>query len=71
MPRAVLDALGAAPGESVMVGDNANDVAVAHALNMPIILRADGYTPTPAAELGADAIINHFAELPEALMRFS
>ena len=52
-----------------MVGDNANDVAVARALGVPVILRADGYTQVPAADLGADAIIGHFAELPTALAR--
>jgi phosphoglycolate phosphatase len=54
-----------------MVGDNANDVAVARALGVPVILRADGYTRVPAADLGADAIIGHFTELPNALARFS
>jgi len=69
MLRAVLDALRVSADAAVMVGDNANDVAVARALNVPVILRADGYTATPAADLGADAIIDHFAELPEALIR--
>ncbi len=69
MLQAVLDAVRVPANAAAMVGDNANDVAVAHALNVPIILRADGYTPTPAAELGADAIIDHFAELSDALAR--
>jgi phosphoglycolate phosphatase len=71
MLQAVLDAVRVPPNAAAMVGDNANDVAVARALGVPVILRADGYTPIPAAELGADAIIDHFAELPAALARFS
>ena len=71
MLQAVLDTVGAAPGESVMVGDNANDVAVARALGVPVIVRAGGYTPLSPAELGADAIIDHFAELREVLARLS
>jgi len=69
MLQAALDALGAPADAAVMVGDNANDVAVARALRVPVIVRADGYTATPAADLGADAIIDQFAELPEALVR--
>jgi phosphoglycolate phosphatase len=43
--HAVLDALGAKPAETVMVGDNANDVGAARATGIPVILRAGGYTP--------------------------
>jgi phosphoglycolate phosphatase len=71
MLGAVLDALRVPADAAVMVGDNANDVAVARALGVPVILRADGYTRVPAADLGADAIIGHFTELPNALARFS
>ena len=69
MLRAVLDALRVPADAAVMVGDNANDVAVARALGVPVILRADGYTRIPAADLGADAIIDRFAELPNTLAR--
>jgi phosphoglycolate phosphatase len=69
MLQAVLDAVRVPPNAAAMVGDNANDVAVARALGVPVILRADGYTRVPAAELGADAIIDHFAELPDVLAR--
>lgn len=66
---AVLHALDRSPSEAVMVGDNANDVAVARAAGVPIILRANGYTRTPANDLGADLVIDTFTELPEALTR--
>ena len=50
-----------------MVGDTENDVAVARNLGVPVIVVAYGYTRVPAAELGADRVIERFAELPEAI----
>lgn len=67
--QAVLDALHCDARATVMVGDNANDVAVARAAGVPIILRAGGYTRIPAADLGADQVIATFADLPAALAR--
>ena len=63
--------LGAAPGRAVMVGDSANDVAAARDAGLPVVLVSFGYTATPAAELGADAVIDAFAALPDALARLS
>jgi phosphoglycolate phosphatase len=64
---AAVGALGAKPDQAVMVGDNANDVQAARAAGLPVILRAGGYTSVAAAELGADAVVEGFAELPAAL----
>ncbi|MBI3452562.1 MAG: phosphoglycolate phosphatase [Rhodospirillales bacterium] len=61
---AVLDQLGAAPAAALMVGDSMNDVAVARAAKVPVVAVSFGYTKVPAAELGADALIDDFAELP-------
>ena len=58
-----LDLLGATADRAVMIGDSANDVAVARAAGVPAIVVRYGYTRTPVEELGADAIIAHFAEL--------
>jgi len=58
-----LDLLGATADRAVMIGDSANDVAVARAAGVPAIVVRYGYTRTPVEELGADAIITHFAEL--------
>ena len=66
---AVIERLGAAPAEAVMVGDNANDVQSARAAGVPVIIRAGGYTRVPTPELGADAVIATFAELPAVLDR--
>ena len=64
---AALEAMGVPPERAVMVGDSANDVAAARAAGLPVVLVSFGYTTIPAAELGADALIDHFTALPEAL----
>ncbi len=58
---------GAAPGVAVMLGDSANDILAAKAAGLPSIAIAHGYGGTPARELGADRVIESFAELPAAL----
>lgn len=64
---ATLEALSASPAEAVMVGDSANDVAVARGLGIPCLLVSFGYTTKPARELGADRVIDRFDELVSAL----
>jgi len=58
-----LDLLGAAADQALMIGDSINDVAVAHAAGVPVVVVRYGYTRTPVEELGADAIIERFDEL--------
>ena len=58
---------GGDPGRAIMVGDSLTDLDAARATGVPCILTTFGYTPTPAAELGADALIEHFDELPAAI----
>lgn len=50
--------------KGIMIGDSVTDVATARAANAPVILVSYGYTPEPAAKLGADAVTDHFAEIP-------
>lgn len=64
---AVLAELAVEPAAAVMIGDSRNDVATARGLGVPCILVSFGYTSIPARELGADAVIDHFAELPAAV----
>jgi phosphoglycolate phosphatase len=60
----VIEALCATSETVVLVGDSATDVALARAGKLrAVILRAGGYSPQPAADLGADAVIQHFDEL--------
>ncbi len=63
--------LAVTPARGVMIGDSANDVAAARNAGLPVVLVSYGYTPVPAADLGADAVIDHFDELPGALARLA
>ena len=64
---AALAALGATADDGAMVGDNANDVAAARAAGLPVVVVSYGYPRGPAEDLGADLVIDSFAELPQAL----
>jgi len=66
---AVLGQMGAGPGRALMVGDSETDVAVARNAGVPVALVDFGYSARPAAELGADAVISSFDELPGLLDR--
>ncbi|WP_119678130.1 phosphoglycolate phosphatase [Indioceanicola profundi] len=59
--------LGFSPDGAVMVGDNGNDVAAARAAGIPIVAVSYGYPRMPVSELGADRVIDRFADLPGAL----
>ena len=61
----VLSDLGGA-GPAVMVGDSITDVQTARNARVPVVLVSYGYTPEPAATLGADALVDHFADVPAA-----
>lgn len=52
---------------AIMVGDGAADVGAARALGVPVVLLAHGYSATPVAELGADAVARAFDDLPGVL----
>jgi phosphoglycolate phosphatase len=58
-----LDLLGASASQAVMIGDSANDVAVARAAGVPALIVRYGYTRIPAEELGADAVIDSFDDI--------
>jgi phosphoglycolate phosphatase len=51
-------------GSGIMIGDSITDVATARAAKAPVILVSYGYTPEPADSLGADAVTDHFTEIP-------
>lgn len=68
---AVLRRLGVEPGHAAFVGDSENDLLAARAAGLPCVLVAFGYTRTPARDLGAEAVIEAFAELPGALARLA
>jgi phosphoglycolate phosphatase len=61
--------LGGSAGRAVMIGDSENDASVAHAAAVPLILMRYGYARAAPETLGADAVLEHFAELPATLER--
>ncbi len=54
-------------GPAVMIGDSITDLNTARAAGAPCILMSYGFTPVPASELGADIVLDDFAQLPAAL----
>jgi phosphoglycolate phosphatase len=69
-PRHLLDtisALGGNPASAVLIGDSETDVKTARAANVPVVVVSFGYTEIPPRELGADAVIDHFDALEQAL----
>jgi phosphoglycolate phosphatase len=52
------------PARSLMVGDSAADIGSAHAAGAPCAIVSFGYTDTAPELLGADAVFDHFDELP-------
>jgi phosphoglycolate phosphatase len=66
-PRHILELVRLAGGEhsgAIMVGDSEVDAGAAKAAGIPFIAVEFGYARAPAAELGADAVMTHFEELP-------
>lgn len=66
---AALEPLGATPADAVMVGDSLNDVCAGRAAGLPVVAVSWGYGPVPAAELGADALVDRFTDVPAAIAR--
>ena len=61
--------LGARPEASAMIGDNENDAAAARSAAVPVVLVRYGYARVEPESLAADALLDHFSELPGALER--
>ena len=56
-------------GAFAMVGDSSYDVRAARNARVPVVALSFGYNDLPVADLGADAVIDHFDELIPALER--
>ena len=54
-------------GPAVMIGDSITDLNTARAASAPCVLVSYGFTPVPARDLGGDAVIDDFTQLPQAL----
>lgn len=62
------EALGTAPGETLMVGDSRNDAAAARAAGCPVVLVTYGYNHgEPVRAVDADAFLESLADLPAVL----
>jgi len=61
--------LGGRAEASAMIGDSENDAGAARAAGVPLVLMRYGYARVDPESLAADALVGHFAELPEALAR--
>jgi len=68
--QAVMQQLGAAPHECIMVGDSGADVGAARAAGVPVVLVPDGYINVPAESLGADFVLKELSALPAEIHRF-
>jgi len=64
---ATLAPMGVDAASAAFVGDSAIDVAAARNTSLPVVVVSWGYRHVPATDLGADAVIDHFSELPAAL----
>lgn len=64
-----LERLGASPEQAIMVGDSPNDSEAARAAGVPVVCVTFGYRRCSAEDLGADALIDHFADLPKAIQQ--
>ena len=65
----VVDELGGPGAGALMIGDSVTDVQTARNAGVPVILVPYGYTPEPASTLGADAVVDCFADVPAAVRR--
>ena len=55
------------PADAVMIGDSHADIDGARAAGCRAIAVSYGYSATPAAKLGADAVVDRLADIPAAL----
>jgi len=61
--------LGGTPQDTVLLGDSEADTGAANAAGVKCVCVSFGYRRVPSEELGADAIIDDYAELPKTLDR--
>jgi phosphoglycolate phosphatase len=67
----VIDELGATVETAALIGDSENDIAAAINAGVKSVAVTFGYAHAPVEELGADALIDHFDKLPDALLKIA
>jgi phosphoglycolate phosphatase len=65
----LLARMGAEPAEAAMVGDSVHDVHAGKSAGLPTVAVSWGYTEIPAHQLGADAVVERFTDIPVTLAR--
>jgi phosphoglycolate phosphatase len=68
---AAIAAAGGDPATTVFVGDSITDTMTARNAGVPVIAVSFGFADRPVADLGADAIIDHYDDLLPALRRLA
>ncbi|WP_439533820.1 phosphoglycolate phosphatase [Polymorphobacter sp.] len=56
---------------AVFVGDSITDVSAARNAGLPVVVVSFGFSDRPAADLGADVVIDHYDQLLPALARMN
>ncbi len=72
-PRHITELVLKAGGQlplTIMIGDSEADIAAARGAGIPVLAVRFGYAAVPPEKLGADAILNRFEELPDAIRAF-
>lgn len=59
-----IETVGGRPDHALLVGDSASDIGAARNAGVPSVAVRFGYCDEPVEALGADALIDHFSELP-------
>lgn len=70
-PAPIQEMLRRCGGPAAFVGDSIYDVQAAQAAGVPVIACSFGFSAVPVATLGAEAVIDSYAELLPALARMS
>ncbi|MGQ4272512.1 phosphoglycolate phosphatase [Terrihabitans sp. B22-R8] len=65
-----IEKAGGDPRSAAMIGDSVTDLDAARNSGVSCILMDWGYTEIPAAELGADLVLSHFRDVPDALRKW-
>lgn len=69
--HASLSELSVGAEAALMVGDSPADVGTARAVGVTVVAMSYGYSATPAADLGADLVLDHLGDVPEAIRTLS
>jgi phosphoglycolate phosphatase len=63
-----IEKAGGAVRNAVMVGDSRTDIATAQAAGVPVVAVTFGYTDVPVQELRPDMVVEHFADVADAIL---